>query len=98
MEISASSTDIGCICGTCDISLVISSDVLLTKDEPDKRITPKAAANPIIATRTKILEFTRLTHFLDILNVEGDIDNARFVGYFTLQEIVDRRFVDLLKE
>ena len=67
IEISANSTEIGCICcGTCGISLVISSDVLLTKDEPDKRITPKAAANPIIATKTKILEFTRLTHFLDI--------------------------------
>jgi hypothetical protein len=31
---------------------------------------PKAAANPITATKTKILGFTELYHFLDILNVE----------------------------
>ena len=37
----------------------------------------------MIATRTNILEFTRLTHFLDILNVEGDIDSATFVAHTT---------------
>jgi hypothetical protein len=34
---------------------------------------PKAAANAITATKTKILGFTELTHFLHILNVEIDI-------------------------
>jgi len=46
------------------------SYVGLTKDEPDKRIIPIAAANAIIATKTNILVFTELNHFLDILNVE----------------------------